>query len=190
MGRWCFISRSLAFDYPPPIFVVPLSTQPHPGVSPPSGVQSNQCYGPRASRPHGRPPPPARAAPVPWVLALLHHRTPRTRPGTAGLARQQRSRSCCERRTAPALHNAQNARAHTSLGRAALCLARTRHSGLGRPGSRSIPIASCAMRSTPVAQDLQRQHPSPVPPLQNAGVKWTQNGIGIRLWGPRRRLGI
>ena len=84
----------------------------------------------------------------------------------------------------------QNARAHTSLGHAALCLARTRRASLGRPGSRSVPTASCAMRSTPVAQDLQRQHPSPVPPLQNAGVKWTQNGIGIRLWGPRRRLGI
>ena len=81
-------------------------------------------------------------------------------------------------------------RAHTSLGRAALCLARTRRAGLGRPGSRSVPTASCAMRSTPVAQDLQRQHPSPVPPLQNAGVEWTQNGMGIRRRGPRRRLVI
>ena len=81
-------------------------------------------------------------------------------------------------------------RAHTSLGHAALCLARTRRAGLGRPGSRSVPTASCAMRSVPLAQDLQRQHPSPVPPLQNAGVKWTQNGMGIRRRGPRRRLVI
>ena len=63
-----------------------------------------------ASARDGRPPPPARAAPVPWVLALLHHRTPRTRPGTAGLARQQRSRSCTA--SGEQLQRTQNARSH------------------------------------------------------------------------------
>ena len=160
----------------------------HPGVSPPSGVQSNQCYGPRASRPHGRPPPPARAAPVPWVLALLHHRTPRTRPGTAGLARQQRSRSCCERRTAPTLHKMH------ALTRPSATPPCASH-GLGASASAGLEAAVSPQRAAPCAPHQSRKTsrdntPHLCPPLQNAGVEWMQNGMGIRRRGPRRRLGI
>ena len=73
------------------MFVVLLVPIP---VFPPIGGAEQSMLRSAAVASHGRPPPPARAASVPWVLALLHHRTPRTRPGTAGLARQQRSRSC------------------------------------------------------------------------------------------------
>ena len=110
----------------------------------PVGGAEHQCYGPRASRPHGRPPPPARAAPVPWVLALLHHRTPRTRPGTAGLARQQRSRSCCERRTAPALYKMH---ALTRPSAAPPCASH----GLGAPASAGLDAAASLQRAAPCA---------------------------------------
>ena len=169
-----------------------LSTRSHPGVSPHWGLGEqraiNATVRARRVRTAARPLLPAQRpclefSPFCIMARRARVRGPRGLHGSsaAGAALRAPISSC-----AP-----QNTHAHTSLGRAALCLARTRRAGLGRPGSRSVPTASCAMRSTPVAQDLQRQHhPSPVPPLQNAGVKWTQNGMGIRRRGPRRRLVI
>ena len=170
------------------------SARPLPGVSPPSGVQSiNATVRARRVRTAARPLLPAQRpclgfSPFCIIARRARVRGPRGSHGSsaAGAALRAPISSC-----AP-----QNTHAHTSLGRAALCLARTRRAGLGRPGSRSVPTASCAMRSTPVAQDSRDNTPprdnTPhlCPPLQNAGVEWMQNGMGIRRRGPRRRLGI
>ena len=155
----------------------------------PVGGAEHQCYGPRASRPHGRPPPPARAAPVPWVLAFLHHFTPRTRPGTAGLARaaaQQELLRALNSSSAP-----QNAHALTRPSAVPPCASH----GLGAPASAGLEAAASPQRAAPCAPHQSRKTsrdntPHLCPPLQNAGVEWTQNGMGIRRRGPRRRLGI
>ena len=182
--RWYFISRSLTFDLPPPTTWIcgPLA-DPFPVFLPRRGCRAINATVRTAARPLLPAQRPCLGfSPFCIIARRARVRGPRGLHGSsaAGAALRAPISSC-----AP-----QNTHAHTSLGRAALCLARTRRAGLGRPGSRSVPTASCAMRSIPLAQDLQRQHPSPVPPLQNAGVKWTQNGMGIRRRGPRRRLGI
>ena len=187
MSRWYFISRSLTFDYPPSTRHVCRPLSPHPGVSPHRGCRAINATvrGRRVARPPAPSCPRSVRALGSRPFASWHAAHASGDRGACTAAAQQELLRAPNSSSAP-----QNGRAHTSLGHAALCLARTRRAGLGRPGSRSVPTASCAMRSTPLAQDLQRQHPSPVPPLQNAGVKWTQNGMGIRRRGPRRRLVI
>ena len=94
----------------------------------------------------------------------------------------------CERRSAPALH-----KTHT-LTRPSAAPPCASH-GLVAPASAGLETAASPQRAAPCApyhshKTSRDNTPHLCPPLQNAGVEWMQNGMGIRRRGPRRRLVI